>query len=516
MTDESPASILVAGAPLQHLRVARRDHVLLSSAETAAQVAIPIRYPSHWQPPIEMHNHSYYAETAAREAVRWLEESGLITSDKVRARVAAMNVPSYGGASAPMGNYVATLLNTKMTLLWLLWDDIAVEPHFEPASPEAEAQHVHLERVAHVFYEPLDRVMLRNRPAVSVASTPSSSKQEHRREHTMSIVAAATEALRLADAPPSSSSSSAAALGRFEEAWRQIATEIEHLMPMHTSDAERERFFVRFASAFEQWIQYAIRERNAFADAAAAAAGPVTTTRETATSGGGPRSTPSTTALSPRSGTATGTVSSPRLRDNWEYWLRQRALTIGMNNTAQFIELILCGFVMPEKLWNNYTIQRIVWLGALLVGLTNEIVSAAKDVAQEGWSNLVLLRATTTMTQKSASNTNGSCSTSSSSSPSNSINDTVSSNSISYDDAIKEAFLYVSELHDTYVAEFDALAELFLADEVEPEWVERMQVFFTQLRYCVRGFAFWHTSTPRYMDQVVLDGRNRAYIPVFM
>ena len=164
------------------------------------------------------------------------------------------------------------------------------------------------------------------------------------------------------------------------------------------------------------------------------------------------------------------------------FFIEQRINTIGMYSEALFIELT-CGFEFPEHIYSHPTFRSLVRLSGLLVGLSNEIVSVAKDAASaDHWSNVVLIH--------QRQNRCG----------------------------IQESFRYVVDLHDKAVEEYDLLAsQSSLSSFVPTEWQERVSEFLQLLRLAIRGFAYWHSITPRYISRFVVEqNTSTAFRPRFV
>lgn len=153
-----------------------------------------------------------FAHTAAREAVQWLVEMGLVHRnhmDQFMHRVRAMNVVLYGGASLPLGNYAHTLLHTRMVLLWLLWDDVIVEK-----MPADAAEHILY--VNHIAQ--MDNIM-----------------------HGHVVIDPMINLITVHD--------------RFAYAWQDI---MQTIMQHNYISAE---YVQRFGDAFVEWIKYANEEK---------------------------------------------------------------------------------------------------------------------------------------------------------------------------------------------------------------------------------------------------------------
>jgi len=149
----------------------RKPHhfcVIPAGSSTAQEVQlVALEFPTEWQPPAYYNNHSLYAETACQLAMQWLTDRKLVPSPSDpnykywQAKVSAMNVKSYGGCSLPLGNFNFSLLNTKMTLIWLVWDDMVVE-----VSPTTAAEDDHQQRHFRNISEIMHGVHVRTRISI--------------------------------------------------------------------------------------------------------------------------------------------------------------------------------------------------------------------------------------------------------------------------------------------------------------------------------------------------------------
>lgn len=240
-------------------------------------------------------------------------------------------------------------------------------------------------------------------------------------------------------------------------AWSDVVTEI-YAMPMATKE-----FRVRFSNAFFSWIDAALIERTS------------------------------------------------KLLTTMEERINQRVITIGMTNTAMLLELA-CGFVVPEFVWKSAEFQRLIYLSGLLVGLVNEMVSLGKDIRH--FSELNIGEITTPGITQSA--TVGNSGSSVYHWPNVILNhyydaEDESSQLHSFGDSVT---LFM-KMHDDAVLEFDKCAKEVLKNfDITPldfgarsssSWIELLKAYFTNLRYCVYGFCFWHCTTERYMRYSVFD-----------
>lgn len=130
----------------------------------------------------------------------------------------------------------------------------------------------------------------------------------------------------------------------------------------------------------------------------------------------------------------------------------QRTITIGMYSTPQMVEASRSR-ILSEAEWYSDTHQQLLRLCGVLVGWPNELFGLGKDFGKgDDWGNLVSLR---TM--------------------------------LSGD--WERSFLTMVEIHNAAVEEFDRLAATLPID---------MQEYVQHLRYCCSGFAWWHSTAPRY------------------
>lgn len=229
----------------------------------------------------------------------------------------------------------------------------------------------------------------------------------------------------------------------FVRAWYEVAQDLRSVNG-NVSPA----FYRRFSTTFAEWIRAALEEKRVFR-------------------------------------------SETEIDDHpFSLFVQQRIATIGMFSEALFLELV-CGFELPEEIYNHPTFRRLVELSGLLVGLSNEIVSVAKDVASvDSWSNLVLIHQRHHNLQSEIYNR---C-------------------------TIGDSFEKIVEMHDDGVYEYDRLASSKSLESFVPrDWQERVDTYLFTLRYSVRGFAAWHAKTKRYISTFVVDRDSRtAFIPAFI
>ena len=177
----------------------------------------------------------------------------------------------------------------------------------------------------------------------------------------------------------------------FVKAWHSIAQDFSSLNGKISS-----AFFSRFSSTFAKWIQAAIKEKRIF-------------------------------------------QGDPKLLQQLpiSFFLEQRINTIGMFSESLFLELT-CGFEFPSIVHTHPIFLSLVKLSGLLVGISNEIVSVAKDAAGvDRWSNVVLIH-----------QQQNRCS-------------------------IEESFRWIVDLHEEAIAQFDSLASPeSLQRWVPQEWIE--------------------------------------------
>lgn len=453
-----------------------------SSSHLPRVVPIRLSYPAHWHPPDVFQHHSLYADSAAQEAVEWLIDHELVPvalHHAWMARVRAMNVRTYGGASLVLGNYAHTLLHTKMVLLWLLWDDVIVE-HVPATDDEVNDMEKHERHMNHIMH---GRVVID--PNVN-------RKTLH---------------------------------DRFAFAWQEIMHEVRD------TPFISDQFLQRFGDSFVEWMHYANQERHH-------------TLRHAANE----------LLCSPEIATASANERQAHIDTLFVKCLQQRKKTIGIMNTAQLME-ISTGFEIPSDIWQHPMFQQLLDCAALLVGLTNELVSLGKDIdhyeestsvimghrnhdadsdihvphMEQTWANVVLLYHLL--------------------------------NRVRLGVAIDQ----ILTLHDAAIADFDRIADILVGNkdttchdacvscctlpqqqqehvsECQPPpspphrndanhaeqknthntdsshthrpcaivpdvWQERLRAYIYNLRLCITGFAYWHTHTPRYTDTIAVDG----------
>lgn len=441
-------------------------------------VSFNISYPAYWKPDKYFNNHSLYASTVADNSLAWIDAMNLIPKDARTAwmnRILQMNIRSYGGASLALGNYTHTLLHTKMVLLWLLWDDVIVEQVF-PTKEQIDIQKMHFEAMKHIMHGRFD--------VSNVPETSSSSSTSIQKDHISVGECSNPQDLHIANIHDA-----------FATAWKDIMKEICSLSYV-TPD-----FLQRFGDCFEEWIDYAIQERDG-----TIVRDPVPALSQTIDND------------HQNHNDHDGTIHHAAADRDYifESFVVQRAKTIGMLNTAQVVELS-CGFVLPQQIWNHRSFQLLLQYAAELVGLTNELVSLGKDIRHFQDAREVAIS-----TEDSGSATTTTMSPSSSSAWTNLVLIYAELHQID----LRASIQRIIQLHDAAIVKFDAEANLLvehLSAEQEEltdssslplgNWKERLLGFIYNLRVCVYGFAYWHMTTERYIADIAIDtSRNEAYL----
>jgi len=187
---------------------------------------------------------------------------------------------------------------------------------------------------------------------------------------------------------------------------------------------------------------------------------------------------------------------STKTVDIFNLYVEQRKKTIGMVNTAQFLEVV-CGFEIPRAILDLDVFKKIIDDATLLVGLTNELLSVAKDIShfetqpesdggvsltspRQMWTNLVLLYSTL------------------------------------FDQSLQQSITSVATMHNEAVHRFDQHAKCLLqittdgSQGVPLGWTERINAYLYNMRLCIRGFAYWHVTTPRYTSLWPVDTESRT------